>query len=242
MVDEAAFRAARNASTSPPCVFAKAVLAGCATCATSVRRALAERETIGCTSPVARTNCETFAALLRERAAFALKLTAGAPLPHAAKAVGKMPRPHSRDSNNSRPPHNSSNPLSRRRARRASKDGATASNEESRYCRWATAETTGGKEEYESLEYGPRGKGFAAEHGPGALDGAGCLLRFRAGARRRGGPPPMSAVQLDQLVGPIALYPDDLVAIILPAATYPIAARRSALRTIGAARCLATQR
>jgi hypothetical protein len=84
MVDEAAFRAARNASTSPPCVFAKAVLAGCATCATSVRRALAERETIGCASPVARTNCETFAALLRERAAFALKLTAGAPLPHAA--------------------------------------------------------------------------------------------------------------------------------------------------------------
>ena len=84
MVDETAFRAARNASTSPPCVFAKAVLAGCASCATSVRRALAERETIGCTSPVARTNCATFAALLRERAAFALKLTAGAPLPHAA--------------------------------------------------------------------------------------------------------------------------------------------------------------
>ena len=93
MVDETAFRAARNASTSPPCVFAKAVLAGCATCATSVRRALAERETIGCTSPVARTNCETFAALLRERAAFALKLTAGAPLPHAAamKAIEASP-------------------------------------------------------------------------------------------------------------------------------------------------------
>ncbi len=83
MVDEAAFREARDASTPLPCIFAKAVLAGCAACATSARRALAERETIGCTSPVARANCETFAALLRERAAFALKLTAAAPLPHA---------------------------------------------------------------------------------------------------------------------------------------------------------------
>ncbi|MFL9961293.1 DUF3300 domain-containing protein [Paraburkholderia sediminicola] len=30
------------------------------------------------------------------------------------------------------------------------------------------------------------------------------------------------AATLDQLVGPIALYPDDLIAIILPAATYPV--------------------
>jgi len=84
MVDEAAFREARSASTPLPCVFAKALLAGCAACGTSVRRALAERETIGCASPVAHTNCETFLALLRERAAFALKLTGAAPLPHAA--------------------------------------------------------------------------------------------------------------------------------------------------------------
>ena len=33
---------------------------------------------------------------------------------------------------------------------------------------------------------------------------------------------PMSAAQLDQLVGPIALYPDDLIGIILPGSTYPI--------------------
>jgi len=84
MVDETAFREARNASTPLPCVFAKALLSRCAECATSVRRALAERETIGCASPVAHTNCETFAALLRERAAFTLRLTTGAPLPHAA--------------------------------------------------------------------------------------------------------------------------------------------------------------
>lgn len=37
-----------------------------------------------------------------------------------------------------------------------------------------------------------------------------------------GAAPTMSDAQLDKLVGPIALYPDDLVAIILPAATYPL--------------------
>jgi hypothetical protein len=33
--------------------------------------------------------------------------------------------------------------------------------------------------------------------------------------------PLMSAVDLEELVGPVALYPDDLLAIILPAAAYP---------------------
>ncbi|MFM0522937.1 DUF3300 domain-containing protein [Caballeronia jiangsuensis] len=32
----------------------------------------------------------------------------------------------------------------------------------------------------------------------------------------------MNSASLDQLVGPIALYPDDLIAIILPASTYPV--------------------
>jgi hypothetical protein len=33
---------------------------------------------------------------------------------------------------------------------------------------------------------------------------------------------PPSAEELDKLVGPIALYPDDLIAIILPASTFPV--------------------
>jgi len=37
-----------------------------------------------------------------------------------------------------------------------------------------------------------------------------------------GAPTPLSAEELTKLVGPIALYPDDLVAIILPAATSPL--------------------
>ncbi len=35
-------------------------------------------------------------------------------------------------------------------------------------------------------------------------------------------PASLSDVQLDELVGPIALYPDKLIAIILPASTYPL--------------------
>jgi hypothetical protein len=82
-MDESAYRAARGNANPQPCVFEKALAAGYATCALSVRRALAERETIGCTSPPAQANCTTLAALTRERSTFALRLPPGAPLPHA---------------------------------------------------------------------------------------------------------------------------------------------------------------
>ena len=35
-------------------------------------------------------------------------------------------------------------------------------------------------------------------------------------------PAPLTAAELDELVGPIALYPDDLLGIVLPASTYPL--------------------
>jgi hypothetical protein len=44
----------------------------------------------------------------------------------------------------------------------------------------------------------------------------------QAPAAPGGAAPPSSAEELGNLVGPIALYPDDLVAIILPAATNPL--------------------
>lgn len=84
MVDEEAYGRARDASTPLACVFSKAILAGCASCSTSERHALAEREAVGCASPVAHVNCTTLAAMLRERAAFALGLAPAAPLAHAA--------------------------------------------------------------------------------------------------------------------------------------------------------------
>ena len=66
------------------CVFAKALLARSASCELAARRSLGERELLECTSPVARMNCGTLAALLHERARFALRLPApGQPLMHA---------------------------------------------------------------------------------------------------------------------------------------------------------------
>jgi hypothetical protein len=84
-VDESAYRAARAAAAPQPCVFEKALLAGCANCGMAIRRALAEREAIACASPIARGNCAMLQELVRERSTFALKIgAAGAPLPHAA--------------------------------------------------------------------------------------------------------------------------------------------------------------
>jgi Protein of unknown function (DUF3300) len=44
----------------------------------------------------------------------------------------------------------------------------------------------------------------------------------QAPAAAGGGAPAPSEQELEKLVGPIALYPDDLVAIILPASTFPV--------------------
>ena len=66
------------------CVFARALLACTAACECAERHSVGERDLIACNSPVAHTNCATLAALLHERARFALRLPpAGQPLVHA---------------------------------------------------------------------------------------------------------------------------------------------------------------
>lgn len=83
-MDDDAFRAARDDINRLPCIFEKALLSASAVCELSAARALAERETIACTSPVARVDCGQLAALLREKSAFALRLTdTQGILPHA---------------------------------------------------------------------------------------------------------------------------------------------------------------
>jgi len=65
------------------CVFAKALLSRTASCELVHRRQIAERDLLECSSSVARINCSTLAALLHERARFALKLpSASRPLTH----------------------------------------------------------------------------------------------------------------------------------------------------------------
>ena len=69
---------------STACVFSKALLAGTAVCDRATRRSVGERELVLCTSPVAHTNCGTLAALLHERARFALRLPSpDQPMVHA---------------------------------------------------------------------------------------------------------------------------------------------------------------
>lgn len=65
------------------CVFSKALLARTAGCELAQRSSLGEQELIACGAAVARINCSTLAALLHERARFALRLPApGRPLMH----------------------------------------------------------------------------------------------------------------------------------------------------------------
>ncbi len=64
-------------------MFSKALLARAASCELSRRSCEGEHEGLTCTSPVARMNCGTLAALLHERARFALRLPPpGRPLLH----------------------------------------------------------------------------------------------------------------------------------------------------------------
>jgi hypothetical protein len=83
-MDEVQFHGRRTALGGAPCVFEKALLAGCARCALARRHALAEREVVTCTLAAAGADCATLSALLRERSRFALKLpVSSAPAPHA---------------------------------------------------------------------------------------------------------------------------------------------------------------
>jgi len=66
------------------CIFAKALLAQHARCELARRQAMGERDLVVCDSAVARMNCSTLAALMRERSTFALRLPRnGAPIEHA---------------------------------------------------------------------------------------------------------------------------------------------------------------
>jgi hypothetical protein len=83
-MDENAFQAARGEINRLPCVFEKALLCRCAVCSLAAHHALAEREALACTSPVARALCGRLSGLLREKSAFALKLAdTRRILPHA---------------------------------------------------------------------------------------------------------------------------------------------------------------
>jgi len=83
-MDESAFRRARDRANPQPCAFEKAMLAGACACSLAERQNIAEREAVACGSVPAREQCAALRDLLRQNAAFALKLThVEGPLPHA---------------------------------------------------------------------------------------------------------------------------------------------------------------
>ncbi len=83
-MDESAFRRVRDAMTPRPCAFEKAILARCCACSLAEGQNIAEREAVACGAPEAREQCAALRALLRQKSAFALKLTqVEGPLPHA---------------------------------------------------------------------------------------------------------------------------------------------------------------
>lgn len=83
-VDDLPDAASSCCSSGQSCVFTKALLARAAHCPLATRRSAGEVDLMTCGSPVARTNCATLSALLRERATFRLRLPRPpSPLVHA---------------------------------------------------------------------------------------------------------------------------------------------------------------
>lgn len=82
-MDETEFKQTYSEYNDRPCVFAKALLAGCAGCSRAQKLNIAEREAMACRSPAAQARCGELLGLLHHNALFALKLThLDGPLPH----------------------------------------------------------------------------------------------------------------------------------------------------------------
>ena len=83
-MDEQVYRTIRGDINWMPCVFEKALLSQCAVCELATRHSIAERETVGCSSPLVRAACGSLYGLLREKSSFALGITSSRRvLPHA---------------------------------------------------------------------------------------------------------------------------------------------------------------
>jgi hypothetical protein len=83
-MDETSYQQARQQLNPLPCVFEKALLCQAAACEAAQRLMLAERVMIACRAPLERVACGQLLTLLRQNAAFALKVKdAQRILPHA---------------------------------------------------------------------------------------------------------------------------------------------------------------
>ena len=83
-MDETRYKETYRKINETPCTFAKAILRRCCGCRHAQKLLLAEREAMACLSPDAQQRCESLLPLLRQKAAFTLKLThTDGKLPHS---------------------------------------------------------------------------------------------------------------------------------------------------------------
>ena len=75
MLNEDAYRSAREETNRHTCSFEKAILRRCCGCELAEKHNIADRETVSCKTAVARENCYTLRELLHQSALFTLKLT-----------------------------------------------------------------------------------------------------------------------------------------------------------------------
>ena len=82
MLNEEAYRKAREDAQRLPCPFAKAILARCCQCSLCLKHNIAEREVASCSDSTAQSACQALVDLLLDKALFALK-HAQSEIPHA---------------------------------------------------------------------------------------------------------------------------------------------------------------
>jgi hypothetical protein len=82
MLNEDAYRKAREEAERLPCPFGKAILARCCQCSLCAKRNIAEREVASCSDRTAQSACQVLLDLLLDKALFALK-HAQSEIPHA---------------------------------------------------------------------------------------------------------------------------------------------------------------
>ncbi|MCW8826549.1 MAG: hypothetical protein OQK78_09000 [Gammaproteobacteria bacterium] len=74
-MDETEYKETYKKVNEIPCTFSKAILRRCCGCRHAQKLLLAEREAMACLSVEGQLRCEKLLPLLRQKAAFALKLT-----------------------------------------------------------------------------------------------------------------------------------------------------------------------
>jgi hypothetical protein len=83
-MDEKEYKDVYLSIAAVPCLFEKSILALKLSCCHALRKNIAEREAVVCTSIICHQNCDTWLQLVRNKSQFVLHQTeVVAPLPHA---------------------------------------------------------------------------------------------------------------------------------------------------------------